>query len=89
MPSKGVDLSGKTACITGGGQGLGRGEYRPRGAESRIADQEQSGKFLRMVLQKRYGAPEEIKGLALYLTASQSSFMTGQIIHLDGGSSAL
>lgn len=57
--------------------------------ESRIADAEQSENFLRMVPQKRYGDPEEIKGLALYLASAQSDFMTGQNLHLDGGSAAL
>ena len=33
----------------------------------------------------RVGAPEEIVGTALYLATDASSYLTGQLIHLDGG----
>jgi NAD(P)-dependent dehydrogenase (short-subunit alcohol dehydrogenase family) len=33
----------------------------------------------------RIGQPEEIAGAALYLASNQSSFMTGQVIVIDGG----
>jgi 2-keto-3-deoxy-L-fuconate dehydrogenase len=33
----------------------------------------------------RFGAPEEIAGLALYLLSDASSFLTGQAIAIDGG----
>jgi 2-deoxy-D-gluconate 3-dehydrogenase len=68
---------------------LAPGRFRTPLTEDRIADEEQSEKFLRMVPQQRYGEPSEIQGLALYLSGPQSDFMTGQLIHLDGGSSAL
>jgi NAD(P)-dependent dehydrogenase (short-subunit alcohol dehydrogenase family) len=34
---------------------------------------------------KRYGKPEELAGLVLYLASDASSFVTGQIIAHDGG----
>lgn len=68
---------------------LAPGRFLTPMAKERIEDKEQSERFLRMVPQKRYGEPSEIQGLALYLSGPQSDFMTGQIIHLDGGSSAL
>ncbi len=34
---------------------------------------------------KRYGSLEEIKGLAIYLASDSSSFVTGEIISVDGG----
>ena len=34
---------------------------------------------------KRYGQEDEIKGLAVYLAADASSFMTGSVVVLDGG----
>ena len=34
---------------------------------------------------KRYGNPEDISGLALYLLSDASSWMTGQNIEISGG----
>lgn len=34
---------------------------------------------------KRMGKPEELKGLAVYLASEASSFMTGNIMNIDGG----
>ena len=33
----------------------------------------------------RIGQPEEIAGAALYLASDESSFLTGQVIVIDGG----
>jgi NAD(P)-dependent dehydrogenase (short-subunit alcohol dehydrogenase family) len=38
---------------------------------------------------KRIGTPQEIAGLAIYLLSNSSAWLTGQIIHIDGGMSAL
>lgn len=35
----------------------------------------------------RYGQPEEVAGLALYLASDASSFLTGQTLYIDGGQS--
>jgi NAD(P)-dependent dehydrogenase (short-subunit alcohol dehydrogenase family) len=35
---------------------------------------------------KRFGEPEEIVGTALYLASDASSYTTGQVIRVDGGS---
>ena len=37
---------------------------------------------------KRAGKPEEIANAILYLTSDQASFVTGQILSVDGGKSA-
>jgi NAD(P)-dependent dehydrogenase (short-subunit alcohol dehydrogenase family) len=34
---------------------------------------------------KRYGEEEEIKGLVVYLASPASSFMTGSLVVMDGG----
>ena len=34
---------------------------------------------------KRMGKPEELKGVAVYLASEASSFMTGNIMNIDGG----
>ncbi len=33
----------------------------------------------------RWGQPEDIANLALFLASDESSFITGQVIHCDGG----
>ncbi len=38
---------------------------------------------------KRIGEPEEIASLAAYLLSDNSKWMTGQILHIDGGLSSL
>lgn len=38
---------------------------------------------------KRIGQPEEIAALAKFLLSPESSWMTGQVLHLDGGMSSL
>jgi 3-oxoacyl-[acyl-carrier protein] reductase len=36
---------------------------------------------------KRYGLPADVADTALYLASDQSRWMTGQLLHLDGGAS--
>jgi NAD(P)-dependent dehydrogenase (short-subunit alcohol dehydrogenase family) len=38
---------------------------------------------------KRLGKPEEIVNLALFLASDESSFMTGSVIPIDGGLTAI
>lgn len=40
---------------------------------------------LGMQIMKRKGRPEEIADVAIFLASSMSSFITGQVIHADGG----
>jgi gluconate 5-dehydrogenase len=37
----------------------------------------------------RWGDPDESKGCAIFLASSSSNFITGQIIYVDGGVSAV
>ena len=41
--------------------------------------------ILKRVPQRRPGAPEDMVGLAIYLCAPASDYMTGQVIAVDGG----
>lgn len=38
-----------------------------------------------MITMKRYSYPDDIKGTAAFLASSESDYMTGQLIHIDGG----
>ena len=44
--------------------------------------------FLDNIAVNRYGAPEDIAYLALYLASDESQYVTGQIMDVDGGSNA-
>ncbi len=46
------------------------------GLEEQIADG---------ILMKRWGKPEEIRGLAVFLSSSAASYMTGTVVFCDGG----
>jgi NAD(P)-dependent dehydrogenase (short-subunit alcohol dehydrogenase family) len=40
---------------------------------------------LREIALRRFGEPEEVVGLALFLASEAGSFVTGEIIRVDGG----
>ncbi len=48
-------------------------------------DQEQAKSYLQAIPMKRFGTPKEAANLALFLAGDESSFMTGQVLVLDGG----
>ena len=38
-----------------------------------------------MTPMERWGKPEELVGTLIYLASAASGFVTGQVIHVDGG----
>jgi len=38
-----------------------------------------------MITMKRYSYPEDVKGTAAFLASSDSDYMMGQLIMIDGG----
>jgi len=51
-------------------------------------DPEQAKKFSAMIPMARIGEPDDIKGLALLLASPASSYITGAVIPIDGGTTA-
>ncbi|QIX53638.1 SDR family oxidoreductase [Rhodococcus sp. DMU1] len=46
-----------------------------------------NGEFADAVPMKRLGSPEDVAGAALFLTSPLASYITGQVIGVDGGAS--
>lgn len=42
-------------------------------------------KILESILLKRFGTPEDIANMAVFLASDLASYMTGEVIHIDGG----
>lgn len=60
------------------------------GLEERLqADPNLAGNFLRGIPMGRFGVPEDIKGLAIFLASDASAWITGALIPMDGGNLAM
>ncbi|GAA1515688.1 SDR family NAD(P)-dependent oxidoreductase [Nocardioides humi] len=53
-----------------------------------LADERSTTALLRRIPMRRVGAPDEIGGAVLFLASPASSYVTGAIIHVDGGYTA-
>jgi len=61
------------------------GSIRTEFSRVNWTDPERRAQRIREVELKRFGEPEEVVGLALFLASEASSFVTGEIIRVDGG----
>jgi NAD(P)-dependent dehydrogenase (short-subunit alcohol dehydrogenase family) len=60
------------------------------GLEARMAaDPNLRAKFLSGIPIGRFGQPDDIKGLAVFLASDASAWVTGALIPLDGGNLAM
>jgi len=57
----------------------------PTGLNRALLDTARGQELLLRTPMKRFGAPEEMVGVAVYLASDASSFVTGQVIAVDGG----
>ncbi len=57
--------------------------------ERMAADPNLEGMFLRGIPAGRFGKPDDIKGLAIFLASDASSWITGALIPMDGGNLAV
>jgi NAD(P)-dependent dehydrogenase (short-subunit alcohol dehydrogenase family) len=68
--------------------GIAPGPFVTNMAGGRMRDPEAQAKFAATVPLGRVAAVEEIKGLALFLASGASSYVTGAVIPIDGGTAA-
>ena len=69
--------------------GIGPSLIRTALAEKTLNDPKRLATYLANVPLKRVGEPEDLVGLCIFLASSASDFITGQIIYLDGGLTAI
>ena len=58
-------------------------------AKATLSNPEKLQKYVANVPFKRIGEPEDLVGLCIFLASEASDFITGQIIYLDGGLTAV
>ena len=54
-----------------------------------MADDEKRGNLLRQIPMGRFGSPEDFGGPAVFLASDASRYMTGHLLFVDGGASAI
>ncbi|NLA84690.1 MAG: 3-oxoacyl-[acyl-carrier-protein] reductase [Clostridiales bacterium] len=47
--------------------------------------EQQKAEILKQIPLKRYGKPEDVANVVAFLASKESNYITGQIIHIDGG----
>ncbi len=61
----------------------------PRLEERMRQDPDLAGTFLRGIPMGRFGQPDDIKGLVIFLASDASAWITGALIPMDGGNLAM
>ena len=89
----GVNILTKSAATEYGAQGIrinavSPGVIKTPGIEQYLKEQpHQAEKFDRSAVMKRMGKPEEIADAVVFLCSDKASFITGQLLSVDGGQS--
>jgi NAD(P)-dependent dehydrogenase (short-subunit alcohol dehydrogenase family) len=68
---------------------IGPSTIRTPLAERTLSDPERLARYMANVPMKRVGEPADLVGACIFLASSASDFITGQILYLDGGLTAI
>jgi len=93
-----MELKDQLAVVTGGSRGIGRGicpALAEAGADIVVnyrKDEKSAGEVVMKVKARlestplgRIAYPEDIGDLAVFLVSDEASYVTGKVIHMDGG----
>ena len=64
---------------------IGPGYFRTEMTDTLFQDKERYQKMLDRIPMGRFGDPEELSGAAVFLASEASSYITGQLLMVDGG----
>jgi len=64
---------------------IGPGYFRTALTEPLQRDEERNAIVMNRVAIKRWGEPKDLKGAVVYLASDASSYVTGQVLYVDGG----
>ena len=62
-----------------------RRHFSLRGAQDGMSASDHKCAFRSAIAMGRFGSPEEIAGPAIFLASEAASYVTAQMLHVDGG----